>query len=391
MSKNIVVCCDGTGNEVQGNLSNVLKLFRIVEKSDTQHAYYHPGVGTIGTNNPWARLQQKTKAIFGLATGYGLDAEIASAYAFICRHWEEGDKVFLFGFSRGAYTARAVAGFIRAVGLLPVDQLNLVEYALRAFKRAAAEGELSIAWDFGKIAGGRFTTIEFVGVWDTVASVIVPQARGLLPTLQTLPYTRTNPSVRVFRHAMSIDERRRMFRLNRWAASQDFVPDPIHDKGKVIPQDVRQVWFAGVHSDVGGGYPENESAPSKFPLQWMIEQAEACGLRTDTTLRRQLVGGQNLSTGPQYVVPNALAPLHDSLTMGWWILEWIPKRKKWREWVARTAVLGWYLPRGEPRVMDADALRAGKPPCVHESAVKRYNEDPTYRPVNWVTPFEVET
>lgn len=101
MSKNIVICCDGTGNEVEGNLSNVLKLFRIAQKNEHQRVYYNPGIGTIGSRDAWMRLKQNTKAVFGLATGYGLDDDILGAYRFIAEQFEDGDQIFLFGFSRG--------------------------------------------------------------------------------------------------------------------------------------------------------------------------------------------------------------------------------------------------------------------------------------------------
>ena len=134
MAKNIVVCCDGTGNQIERNLSNVLKLFRITSKNELQHVYYNAGIGTIGSSDAWSRWRQNVKSIFELATGYGLDADILGVYIFICRHFKEDDSIFLFGFSRGAYTARAVAGMIHMVGLLPIDQLNIAGYALRSYK-----------------------------------------------------------------------------------------------------------------------------------------------------------------------------------------------------------------------------------------------------------------
>jgi uncharacterized protein (DUF2235 family) len=217
MSKNIVICCDGTGNEVEGNLSNVLKLYRILPKNENQRVYYTPGIGTIGTDDNWTRVKQNTKSVFELATGYGLDDDILGGYAFICKEFEERDSIFLFGFSRGAYAVRALAGFIHMVGLLQRDQLNVANYALTAYKRSSQANDFSIAWNFSKIIGSRRATIKFIGVWDTVASVLVPRPDRIIPTLQTLPYTRTNKSVEVFRHAMAIDEKRRMFRLNRWS------------------------------------------------------------------------------------------------------------------------------------------------------------------------------
>lgn len=195
MSKNIVVCCDGTGNEVEGNLSNVLKLFRIAQKNEHQRVYYNPGIGTIGSRDAWMRLKQNTKAVFGLVTGYGLDGDILGAYRFIAQQYEKDDSIFLFGFSRGAYTVRALAGFIHMVGLLPPDQLNIADYALTAYKRASEENDLSIAWNFNQIAGGRRATIKFIGAWDTVASVLVPRRDRIIPTLLMLPYTRVKAIV----------------------------------------------------------------------------------------------------------------------------------------------------------------------------------------------------
>jgi len=140
MAKNIVICCDGTGNQVEGNLSNVLKLFQIVIRDDTQRVCYQPGIGTIGTDDAWTRLKQNTKAVFELATGYGLDDEILGAYKFLVEQYEDGDDIYLFGFSRGSYTVRALAGLIDAKGLLDATKLEQ-EIATRdqAIVRTATE------------------------------------------------------------------------------------------------------------------------------------------------------------------------------------------------------------------------------------------------------------
>jgi uncharacterized protein (DUF2235 family) len=183
------------------------------------------------------------------------------------------------------------------VGLLPIDQLNIANYALSSYKRASEGDDLSIAWNFSRIAGGRRTTIKFIGVWDTVATVIVPRRDRLVPTFQTLPFTRRNPSVEVFRHAISIDERRRMFRLNRWTNPQPFVANPFDQTAVPREQDVRQVWFAGVHADVGGGYPEAQSGFSRFPLDWMINEAEMHGLKINVAMRNNIVRGHRRTGG----------------------------------------------------------------------------------------------
>jgi uncharacterized protein (DUF2235 family) len=385
MPKDIVICSDGTGNEIGTNISNVLKLFRALEKSEQQRVYYHPGVGTIGLQNAWGRFKQEARGVLGLATGAGLDEDVLSGYRFLCETYEEGDRVFLFGFSRGAYTVRVLAAFIHVMGLLPPDQIDLAGYALSSYKKASSDSVrsgktpddslLREAWHFREIAGGRLIEIEFIGVWDTVASVIVPRQDNFLFDMQMLRFTRTNNSVKKFRQAMSIDERRRMFRLNRWTEPQKYRSDPF-DRATETDQDIRQVWFAGVHGDVGGGYPEAESGLSKFPLLWMIEQARAAGLRMDETMIDHLVwGAPRLRSTHVYVPPNALGQLHVSLKGAWWIPEWLPKPAKWKEWPGRKSLLGWYLPMGEPRPIPDGAI-------IHRSVLERQARDPTYRPVN---------
>lgn len=385
MGKNIVVCCDGTGNQIEKNLSNVLKLFRVCRKNDEQRVYYNAGIGTIGSSDAWARYRQNTKAVFELATGYGLDADILAPYDFICRNYEKGDEIFLFGFSRGAYTVRALAGFIHLIGLIPVDQLNIAEYALRAYKQASHDGDFTVPWHFSKIAGAGPARIKFLGVWDTVASVLVPRPDRLIPQLLTLPYTRSNPSVAVFRHAMAIDEKRRMFRLNRWEESQLFVNNPFDKKAEPVSQDIKQVWFAGCHSDIGGGYPEEESRLAKFPLDWMLREAIAHGLKINPATRNYIVLGRvHLGSKVRFTKPDHTADAHDSLTRGWRILEILPKSAKWMEW-PRRKLAGLYLPLAEPREIAATENK----PLIHKSAVDRKTET-DYGPVNFPKEFEIE-
>lgn len=376
MAKNIVICCDGTGNEIDANLSNVLKLFRVAHKSDDQIVFYDPGIGTISTSDPWSRLKSDALGVLGLATGYGLDENVLDAYRFLVGTYSDGDRVYLFGFSRGAYTVRVLAGFLRLVGLLPLAQKNLAAYALVAYKRAAEKDDFKIAWRFEEIASTRRVPIHFMGVWDTVSSVIVPRPDRLyFPSLELLPYTRTNSYVEVFRQAIAIDERRRMFRINHWTEPQDYKPNPF-DTGAAEPQNVKQVWFAGVHADIGGGYPETESGPAKYPLQWLIDEAVLYGLHISTTMYDHLVLGHARQGGTRsYTAPSVTAKLHDSMNFGWLLLEGIPKRVKWRDWPQRRSLFGWYLPLREPRRID-DGAR------VHHSVFERIAADPTYRPVN---------
>lgn len=381
MPKNIVICCDGTGNQIGENLSNVLKLFRILKKSEAQVIYYDPGVGTLGQSDPWARIKENTRLVLGLATGAGLDDDVLQAYEFLADRYETGDHIFLFGFSRGAYTVRVLAGFLYLVGLLRSEQKNISGYALTAYKRASEEDELEIAWQFKRVTGARVVPIKFIGVWDTVSSLLVPRPdRFYIPAIRTLPYTRQNPSVEVFRQAIAIDERRRMFRLNRWSDPQSFQPDRFDQEHPAVPQDIKQVWFAGVHADIGGGYPEIESALSKFPLLWMIEEATAHGLEIETWQLDHLAKGIDGAPGRfDFVAPDPNGKLHNSMTLAWRLLEYIPKRTKWREWPKRKGLAGYYLPRSEPRLIPEGAL-------IHQSVserIKNGNYDPPNLPGNF--------
>lgn len=395
MTRRLVVCLDGTGNEIGINLSNVLKLYRVIEKSGEQLVYYDPGVGTIGRPGWWRQLALKVQGVLGLALGVGLDGNVLDAYSWLCRTWREGDEIYLFGFSRGAYTARVLAGFIRLIGLLDPEQLNLCGYALVAYKKSGDTGDFKIGGDFARVAKSRLVTIRFVGVWDTVSTVLTPNARLLfLPWPLTLPFTRKNSRVEIFRHAISIDERRRMFRLNHWQVPQRFKPDP-DDPSKDRDQDIRQVWFAGVHSDVGGGYPEVQSGLSKYPLLWMAGEADRAGLVLDLPLLAHLAGlGPPPRPGHRfdYVPPSPTAQLHKSLTGPWWIFEALPKLAKLKEWPRRIAFLGLYFPWAEPRPIPnrPQNLPVPEPFFVHSSVLARIADCPDYRPVNLPAHFEVE-
>lgn len=408
--RNIIICCDGTGNEISENISNVLKLYRCLRKTEKtqprQLVFYDPGVGTLERPNPWHKLKQDFNAILGLATGYGLDDNVLAAYAFLVHTWQAGDQIYLFGFSRGAYTVRVLAGLIHKVGLITPEQVNLAGSGLIAYKQfssdeapalrakfksaieaVAAEDTLpQSAFDnaaqFARITSSRSPTIRFVGVWDTVASVIVPRAdRFYWPSLEELAFTRVNPGVQTFRQAISIDERRCMFRLKKWDDPQTYKPVRFNDVN-AAPQDILQVWFAGVHADIGGGYPEKESGLSKYPLLWMIDEAVKCGLKVNQATVNQLAWGIQRKGSPySYVVPNVRGDLHTSLRGPWWLLEYLPKSAKYREWPERKVHFGWYIPDGEPRLIPDGAV-------IHESAVLRMDALPGYRPVNLPKQYE---
>ena len=166
-----------------------------------------------------------------------------------------------------------------------------------------------------------------------------------------------------------------MFRLNAWVEPQDYRPNPF-DRAADIGQDVKQVWFAGVHADIGGGYREAESSLSKYPLAWMIEEAAAAGLRVNGAMVNHLVYGEDRAGSThRYEPPDAKGKLHRSLTLWWAPLEILPKFARWRE-SRKWSLLGLYLPLAEPRVIPDGAF-------VHQSAADRKNSKIGYSPVNW--------
>ncbi|WP_441228860.1 DUF2235 domain-containing protein [Tardiphaga sp. 20_F10_N6_6] len=410
--RNIVVCCDGTGNEISENISNVLKLYRVLRKTGKteprQIVYYDPGVGTLARPDPWTKFRQDAVAVLGLVTGYGLDDNVLAAYEFLVEHYEEGDSIYLFGFSRGAYSVRVLAALVHKVGLLAPQQRNLSGAALTAYKQTvssdhdtqnvsqvslsgAHEGDQTgpttqedRASQFSRIVSTRWPTVRFVGVWDTVASVIVPRPdRFYTFSIQELPNTRSNPSVMIFRQAIAIDERRRMFRLDPWDQPQNFMHNRFSRTNNLELQDIQQVWFAGVHGDIGGGYAEEESGLSKFPLLWMIGEAVKAGLSVDARTVNQLAWGVQRKNSPfSYVEPNENVVAHDSMSRVWRALEWIPKADKYKDWQLRRSFLGHYLPRCEPRSIPIGAF-------VHESVERRMNSVQDYRPINLPSDYQV--
>ncbi|MGC2774582.1 MAG: DUF2235 domain-containing protein [Bradyrhizobium sp.] len=408
--KNIVICCDGTGNEISENISNVLKLYRCLRKTDKttphQAVFYDPGVGTLTQPDSWHRFKANFNLVLGLATGYGLDDNVIKAYSFLATHYQEGDRIFLFGFSRGAYTVRVLAGLIHKIGLISPDQINLAGSGVIAYKKYSSdnpkagrgittevesteeEGPIPESHDdqaaqFARITSARWPTIHFVGVWDTVASVIVPRPDRLLalPSLEELAFTIQNPSVKIFRQAAAIDERRCMFRLKGWDMPQTFTPNRFN-KAHAGPQDAKQVWFAGVHGDVGGGYPEAQSPASKYPLLWMIDEAVEAGLAVNPRTVNQLAWGVQRKNSPfKYVAPSVQGPLHNSMTPAWRLLEYLPKSATYKEWPARQAHFGFYIPDCEPRFIPENAF-------IHESVLMRIAESKDYRPVNLPASYE---
>jgi len=323
MPKNVVVCCDGTANEFAKHNTNVVKLYSVLQHDPTrQVTYYHPGLGTMEPAGALTTFARKLTKILGMAIGYGLANDIRDAYTFIMNHFEEGDRLFLFGFSRGAYTVRAVASLLHMYGLIRPGNEPLVPYAIRmmmAIERArGADSKHSDVAEYFDLAGdfkAAMSGIEckpwFVGVWDTVSSV------GWIENPLKLPYIADNPGIEFGRHAIAIDERRAFFRNHLWRLP----PDP--RQGQHGPKDLKQVWFPGVHCDVGGGYSEAESGLAKIALEWMLDEATASGLAVNEAKRDEILARSGIGS---HVPPNPLADAHESLTGAWHLAEYVPKK-----------------------------------------------------------------
>jgi uncharacterized protein (DUF2235 family) len=352
MPKNIVICADGTGNKFRDRNTNVVKLYGVLDLSDPtrQIAYYHAGVGTMGAPGALSQWSKRWTKVKGMAFGFGVTQAIGDIYSFLMDTFEPGDRVFLFGFSRGAYTVRAVAGMLHFLGLIRPKDYNLIDYATEMLKAKQNPGTFDIAADF-KQTFSRECKPYFTGVWDTVSSV------GWIWDPLHVPYTARNPDLTIGRHALAIDERRCFFRQNMWSA-----PLP--------GQDIKQVWFAGVHSDVGGGYPEKESGLAKISLEWMLNEACTAGLLMNNAKVESILGYGGDS---KFVKPDESAQMHHSLRDAWILLEPLPHR--YWDMAAHPPTWKIKLPLGRRRYI--------KPlPTVHESVDRRIALGRGYDPPN---------
>jgi uncharacterized protein (DUF2235 family) len=368
VNRNLVVCCDGTANEFNKDRTNVLKLAFAAEKdTESQLLYYHPGVGTMAPPGLFTRVGRGIARLAGLAFGYGLKADVRDVYTFIIDHYRPGDRIFLFGFSRGAYTARAVAALLNGYGLIGPGNAALIPYALRllwslqkAKTEAAKSAAFDLATDFRKTLSIGECEVHFLGVWDTVSSV------GWIANPLALPYTHQLPNVSTVRHAIAIDEKRAFFRTNRVELNR---------KG-----DVQEVWFPGVHCDVGGGYEESESGLSKIALRWMLDEAAKAGLKLNPARVAEVLG----QTSDHFAKPDPNAKMHKSLTLWWSPAEFVFKK----HWDARTKTI-----ERRPNLFRRRTYPSH--PVVHDSAWKR-TQEPKYIPpgavplseATWPPPLE---
>lgn len=352
MSRNLVLCFDGTNNTYSATNTNVVKLYAMVDRTqDDQIMYYQTGIGTFPPPGTWGKLKRWFITKVDLAIAWLLEEHVTDGYRFLMRYYRPGDQIFIFGFSRGAYSARALAAMLYKVGLLSAGNEELIPFAWDMFKRER---------DPMRYTGFRHTfsrkvNVKFLGLWDTVSSV------GWAWNPKYLQFTTNNPIVEVVRHAVALDERRSSFVQNLWGQNQQIT--------KEGEQDVLQVWFPGVHCDIGGGYSENEAGLSKIALKWMVGEAEAFGLRFHSKAMSVILPAMDTS---EYVAPNPTAKQHESLQGWWWIAEYLPKPIKDPALGFKTR---WVIPAGRHRHVTENAK-------IHESVFERMRLDDTYKPPN---------
>lgn len=267
--KRIISCSDGTWNKPNSTFegktvrTNVQKIFDCINKEGTkdgktikQIKYYDEGVGAEG--NMFTKL-------FNGATGGGLDENILDAYKFISWNYEVDDEIFLFGFSRGAYTARSLAGLIRKCGIIIKNDLSIFEKAYELYRDTSLSPDSQKVVDFRK-ENSHAPQIKFIGVWDTVGALGLPLHWLQWHNKKKYQFHDTTLSSIIDHayHAISVDEKRSTFKPTLWKQSDNV-------KNRSTAQILEQRWFAGVHSNVGGGYPDE--GLSDIALKWMIEKA----------------------------------------------------------------------------------------------------------------------
>jgi uncharacterized protein (DUF2235 family) len=366
--KRLVMCCDGTWNTPdqstagQARPTNVTKIALALSGEDghgvEQRVFYQRGVGT----ERWERLR-------GGALGFGLSRDVRDTYRFVVESFEPGDELFFFGFSRGAFTARSTVGLIRNAGVLRPEHAGRVDEAYALYRdrddRKHPRGDEATLF---RHSYSHEPPIRFVGVFDTVGALGIPLS-GPLATLVNRAWgfhnTDLSSRVQAAFQALSIDEQRPPFKPAVWKPS-----------APAQGQRIEQVWFAGVHCDVGGGYVAAESGLPDIALLWMVDRAHSCGLafQPDLLVRPgEVVPDDDQKGWDGAVHPDAGAMLHDSKAG---LFKWSPSHDRpigttdsAHEFAASTVAdrqagdpqyapreLESYLTSGRNQVMDLDAI-----------------------------------
>lgn len=345
MPKNIIICCDGTDNKLTINENtNIIHLYSCLKINEEQVAYYNPGVGTIAPDGVRNWFIRKWRVLKDLMSASSMESNVMDAYFFLMNNYEEGDKIFLFGFSRGAYTVRMISGLIEMFGLLHKGNNNHLRYALEIYSKGDKLFEIANAF---KSRFSRKIDIHFIGIWDTVVA-----AGGLISFYKNFPYSRSLGVAKTVRHAVAIDERRKHY---------DFY------EVSNLHKDCKEVFFAGVHSDVGGSYPIE--GLSKIALEWMLGEASANGLKLDEKKVNRYVYGVN----SRYQKPDCTIQIHNSSNFWFKLFDFMPRpRFKKNGWFFQMKIDYRLWPK---RIIKDNAL-------IHESVFYKI-ENTSYNPTNF--------
>ncbi|KIO29809.1 hypothetical protein M407DRAFT_69969 [Tulasnella calospora MUT 4182] len=394
--RTLILCFDGTGDSFDDDNTNIVRFFSALEKNkpDQQLCYYQPGIGTyVSPAAAWSPTLKKIAEMIDFAVAWYLDTHIMGGYRFLMDNYRRGDRICIFGFSRGAYTARCLAGMLHKVGLLPRSNVEQVEFAYSLYESRKPE-DVARARKF-KETFSSDVRVEFIGVWDTVSSV------GFGAPL--LPFNASETFIRTFRHALALDECRAKFQPNPWQYKKtcevcgsrprvqgdgveniktlvtgiEWPEDPqcwcedemLYHGGQLT--DVLEVWFPGFHADVGGG---NEKNTERFTLanpslRWMVTEIlkSNCGV----IFKR----GAFMNWLPRLNKRIPRAEMHNMLAEKWrWkILEYVPLYQYWLG-EDRQTKHGYRFNLGRIRNIDQDI------PLLHTSVLLRQVKDKNYQP-----------
>jgi uncharacterized protein (DUF2235 family) len=307
MTKNIVIFSDGTGQGAsmpKAEASNVWQLYDATRNVDRQRqvAFYDPGLGAPDKEDrsAWGYVHN----LVSRATGLGISRNIKHCYDALIRWYEPEDRIFLFGFSRGAYTVRSLGGVLSLCGI-PRQGASGVDVRTNKKARDAVVKEaiedvykhygndektqkerVRLGVEFAQRHNSVMAHPYFIGVWDTVRALGLPGSSGLMFWRHRFHSAELDPRVPYARQALSIDENRKVFQPELWAEKPE----------DTSTERIKQVWFAGVHADVGGGYAEYEL--SDLALDWMVK--EACALKDPLIVDLQKLELKPAFDGPQH-------------------------------------------------------------------------------------------
>ncbi|KAJ6551625.1 hypothetical protein B0H19DRAFT_1073287 [Mycena capillaripes] len=352
--RTLIVLLDGTGDKDDKDATNIVLLHEMLyngkkhpANDNKQLVHYKPGIGADTTESYRGvayYLYRKAKTLTDQAVATSFDVHLIEAYNWLAKKYQDGDKICIFGFSRGAYTARALAGMLNAMGLLIKKEAASAEEVYTLYKKhhslPSEEKARDIAWVALQEEWKSYRTrrkvktpfVEFLGCWDSVNSV------GMFDNI-SLAHTATNNIVRTFRHALALDERRTKFRKNLWRKPS--VVENSQPNGDICPwvvTDVEEVWFAGCHCDVGGGSVLNGTRPNlaHIPLRWMIREC----FKARTGMIFSAAELAKLGIEPSHLYPNVRQrPDVDAFVQGPRFIRAI-EAPGWGPWAELPAVLG---------------------------------------------------